>query len=93
MEMPPLNEPPWSKRKDFLLSDSTAGWLATAAPALFLYHITQNHRVSLQRGVLGSSMKGSDTVSKQWFLKRHEFGVAAQSKGGLLADEMLSAIN
>lgn len=89
-----MNEPPQNKREDFLLSDGTAGRLATAAEVLFLYHITQNHCVSLQRGVLGSRMKGSDdAVSKERFLKRQEYSIAAQSKGGLLADRMLSAIN
>lgn len=88
-----MNEPPQNKLKYFLLSDSTAGWLATAAEVLFLYHITQNHCVSLQRGVLGSRMKGSDAVSKEWFLKRQEYSIAAQSKRELLADRMLSAIN
>lgn len=31
MEIPPLHQPPQNKLKDFLLSDSTAGSLATAA--------------------------------------------------------------
>lgn len=93
MEIPPLYEPPQNKLKDFLLSNSTAGWLAPAAEVLFLYHITQNHCVSLQRGVLGSRMKGSEAAAEELFLKRHGFSRAAQSKGGLLADGMLSAIN
>lgn len=59
--------------------------------AIFVSHHSKPLRLTAER-VLGSRMKGSDAVSKESFLKRYGFSEAAQSKGGLLAKGMLSAL-